>query len=187
MGSEISIAKAEVSLGIINQPPAIAMININPEQAYSDSKLRCEVQVIDESADEVLVEYRWYKNSIMLEEKTNELSGFEEQDQITCQATPIDKFGLRGNSKTKTIQIKETTFATKATMFMLNTIGLETTTSEIVILQQQGMASVTGYVIGEVSASTSYIPLLLFLVIVLLLVNLNIFMRYKIKQRMNPL
>ena len=176
-------AKGYVSITIINNPPQITSISFSPEIAYQDSIIECNPTIIDEVPDEVKVEYKWYKNSIMLDANTKTISGFEEDDYITCEATPIDVANQKGNTLTKTIQIQKTPLTTKAAMFMMNSLGVKAKTQDTIALQQQGLTAITGYVVSEMNTSVALMPILLFLVLLLVLININLTMRYIIKKK----
>ncbi|OGM02951.1 hypothetical protein A3K72_01775 [Candidatus Woesearchaeota archaeon RBG_13_36_6] len=181
--NEVVTAKGYVTINIINQPPRLISLFLAPEVAYEDSVLECNPEIIDEALDKVKVDYKWYRNGALLDTKKQTLSGFEEEDYITCEATPIDAANLKGNTLTKTIQIKKTPLTTKAAMLVMNSLGAKANTAETIALQQQGMTAITGYVVGEMSTSTAMLPIFLFFVILLVLVNINLIMRYLIKRR----
>ena len=181
--NEVVTAKGYVSINIINQPPRITAISFSPQTAYQDSTLECNPTILDEDPHNIEVEYKWYKNSVLLDTSAQRLSGFKEEDYITCEATPTDSANLKGNTLTKSIKIQKTPLTTKAAMFMMNTLGAKTNTAETIALQQQGMASITGYVVGEMNTTAAMLPILLFFVLLLVLININLTMRYLIKKK----
>ena len=179
---EVVTAKGYVTINIINQPPKLISISFSPEVAYQDSVLECNPTIMDEAVDKVKVDYKWYKNGALLDANTQWLSGFEEEDYVTCEATPIDFAGLRGNTLTSSIQIQKTPMTTKAAMLMMSSLGAKANTAETIALQQQGFASITGYVVGEMNTSAAMLPILLFFVVLLVLININLTIRYLIKR-----
>lgn len=173
---------ATVSLRIINQPPRLIALTFSPKVAYQDSILQCNPEVKDEVPDKIELQYKWYINGNKIA-NTPTLDGFEEDDQITCEALALDHNGLKSNTLTRTIQIQKTPTTTKAAMFVMNALGVQTTTQKTLELQSQGMASITGFVVGEMNIGGTMLPIILFLLILVVLININLTMRYLIKKR----
>lgn len=173
---------AIVTINIINQPPRITALSFSPIPAYEDSVLECKPDIVDEAPDNVEVEYKWYNNGVYFAD-AKKVDGFEEDDQLTCVAKPVDSLGLEGETVVRTIRIQKTPFATKAVMFVMGTLGVESNAQNTLALQQQGLGSITGYVVSEMTIASSLMPLLLFLILLIVLVNINLAMRYLIRKR----
>ena len=181
-----AVAQGFVYITIINNPPKITDISFSPETAYSDSVVKCIPQVIDEVPAEVEFNYRWYRNGNLLEIQTNEIQGSSENDLITCEAVPIDCASQKGAAFSKTIRIEKTPTIARAELFALNTAGIRTSTQKILELNQQGLGSITGYVVAEIGSTgqeVSYLGLLVALIVLIILVNINLVIRYVIKRR----
>ena len=180
-------AQAIVMVNIINNPPMITSISFSPIVAYSDSILTCLPTVQDEAPQYVTYIFRWYSNGELLPaDNQASLSGFGEDSQITCEAIPIDVISQRGPAFSGTIKIQKTPLIAKAELATLSTIGIKTSTAKLLELNQQGIGSLTGYVVSEIGSTPNQSPyagLLVALIILILLIDLNVFIRYVIKRR----
>jgi hypothetical protein len=183
----IATAQAIVIVNIINNPPQITSISFSPSKAYSDSILTCLPEVQDEAPQYVTYIFSWYKNSeLLLAENSASLSGFAEDNQITCEAIPLDVIDQRGPAFSATIKIQKTPFVAKAELVTLSLLGIKTTTAELLELNKQGIGSLTGYVASEIGSAptqASYVGLLAAIILLILLIDLNIFIRYIIRRR----
>lgn len=181
-----AVAQGFVYINIINNPPEIVAIGFSPEVAYSDSVVECIPAVVDEVPKEVRFEYRWYSNGNIMDTKENKISGFNEGEGVSCEALPIDVAGQRGAAFSKVIKIEKTPLNTKVELAVLNAVGVETSTERMLGLERQGLGAMTGYVVEEIGASgqdASYIGVLVALVLLFILVDVNLAIRYIIKRR----
>lgn len=181
-----AVAYAHVYVYIINNPPKILDLSFAPAIAYSDSIVSCIPTVQDEAPEYVTYNFRWYRNGELIPAQTKStLSGFGENDQITCEAVPIDSANQSGAAFSKSLTIQKTPLMAKAELLAFSAMGAKADTEKVLELNQQGLTAVTGYVISE-SGSGSQLPvfgLLFALLLLLLLVDINIFMRFRIKRR----
>ncbi len=79
---------------ILNSPPVIQEVLIEPRIAYSNNDLRAIVKSIDRDGDFVYYTYRWEKNGTLLSEERKEILGkgnFKKGDSITVTVIPDDR------------------------------------------------------------------------------------------------
>jgi hypothetical protein len=186
VGVEPAIARGFVYVNIINNPPEITDIGFSPEVAYSDSVVECVPAVIDEVPKEVRFEYRWHINGNIVDSRENKISGFREGESVSCEALPIDVAGQRGEALSKVITIKETPLNTKVELAVFNAMGVKINAEKMLGLESQGLGAMTGYVVEEMSSSgqdASYMGILVALVLLFVLVDINLVIRYIIKRR----
>lgn len=175
-------AYAYVTLTILNRPPAITSLIVTPQEAYEDSILDCKAVISDEVPEKVILHYKWYKNGVLLDEKSNNLAGFKADDKITCSAIPEDDEHAFGEEKIAEITIKSTPTTTRVIQTFVNTLGARANTEKTVELQNQGLTAITGYVVKE-SPYVNMSGLLIVLIIVLALVNIRFYLKYSIKRK----
>jgi hypothetical protein len=174
-------AIGKVRINILNSPPIIQKMQIIPEELYPDSIAECTADVMDELPLEVKYYYRWYKNDVLLKENSKNLQNFNENDKITCKIIPEDLHGVKGLVKNISANIKEIPVQVKIMKPVLNSVGIETTTAEL--LKQTSMKSITGNVIGTTDAASSSL-ILLIIIFFLIIINLNLAVRIFAKKRL---
>ena len=74
LGSAATVQYGEIKLTVENRPPVIKIVEILPEEPHYDSILECFTEIDDETPETVVYEYEWYKNDVLLEEKSGKLS-----------------------------------------------------------------------------------------------------------------
>ncbi|MBU1604866.1 MAG: hypothetical protein KJ583_06145 [Nanoarchaeota archaeon] len=168
--------KGIVTVTITNAPPSITKLSFSSEKVYADSKLKCNLEVWDDQPG-TLVSYNWYKNGLLLDEKSDTLSGFEDNDEIKCAAIAKDVFGEIGEEKVVSVIVEETTHVTKSAQFIVNSFGAEKNLAEISAVKDQGLMALTGYVVSESVKTPSAVMFFAVFIGVLLLVMLNLVLR----------
>lgn len=108
-----------VTLNLVNRPPVITDIYFNPEIVYEDSKLGCVVDINDEKPDEITLIYKWYVNNGLTEINKKFLTGFNENDIVRCEVTPIDNENVIGETKNITTTINKNPFLSAITGFVI--------------------------------------------------------------------
>ncbi|NWF91959.1 MAG: hypothetical protein HXY46_03515 [Syntrophaceae bacterium] len=86
---------------ILNSPPVVQEVRIEPRIAYAQDRLRAVVKGHDVDEDPIHYTYQWEKNGVVLaEERTEALEKgrFKRGDSIVVTVTPEDGEG-RGNPK----------------------------------------------------------------------------------------
>lgn len=95
-------------LKIINSPPIIEEIQIEPKMATSKDSLRVFVKGYDEDGDFIYYTFTWEKNGIKLPEERKDFleSGkFKKGDKIIVTVTPDDRESLGITKRSETITI----------------------------------------------------------------------------------
>lgn len=90
-----------------NRLPVVNSINMLPDPAYMNSTLDCVTDTTDADDDIVVVEYRWWRNSTLIQNQTAQTlssGNFNINDTITCEATPYDGY-QRGSPVNSTRKI----------------------------------------------------------------------------------
>ena len=108
-----------VTLNLINRPPAITNIYFNLGIVYEDSKLECVVDINDENPEEITLIYKWHVNNELIETNDNYLGGFNENDIVRCEVTPIDNENIIGETKNITAVINKNQFLSAITGFVI--------------------------------------------------------------------
>jgi hypothetical protein len=79
---------------ILNSPPVIQEVRIEPKTASARDKLKVYVKDSDADGDSVYHTYQWEKNGVILNEEKKEIlerGRFKRQDSITVTVTPDDR------------------------------------------------------------------------------------------------
>lgn len=82
------------SIKVLNSPPLIEKVHIEPREAYITSDLKASVKATDPDGDFIYYSYQWEKNGEpILEEKEEVLKNgqFKKGDAITVIVTPDDQ------------------------------------------------------------------------------------------------
>ncbi len=112
-----SVQYGEIKLTVLNRPPIIKTINILPEEPHYDSILECFTEINDETPETVVYEYEWYKNDVLLEEKSGKLSNVNDNDIIKCSVTLTDDLGETSGKKTAETIILESPLRVRIYLF----------------------------------------------------------------------
>jgi hypothetical protein len=86
---------------ILNSPPIIQEVRIEPKAAYASDPLRAVIKSSDVDGDFTYYTYQWEKNGTLLPEERAEVlepGGFKKGDSITVTVTPDDR-EVQGKSK----------------------------------------------------------------------------------------
>jgi len=108
-----------VFLSIVNRPPVITDIYFNPETAFEGSRLECVTIVNDEDTEEIKLIYKWYLNNKLIETSNNHLTGFNENDLVKCEVTPVDSKGAIGETKSSITTISKKSTLSAITGFIV--------------------------------------------------------------------
>ena len=79
---------------VLNSPPAIQEVRIEPMVPYATDDLKVSVKSSDVDGDFVYYAYQWEKNGVILREEIKEILGkgrFKKGDSITVAVTPDDR------------------------------------------------------------------------------------------------
>jgi len=93
---------------VLNSPPMIDEVRIEPRVPYANDNLKVLVQVIDADGDSIHYTYQWEKNGVVLGEERNETlqrDQFKKGDSIVVAVTPDDGESLGTPKKSETIII----------------------------------------------------------------------------------
>jgi hypothetical protein len=177
---------ATIKVVIINRPPEISTISISPNEAYYDSTLTCNATIDDELPDKVTLNYNWYKNNKLLQEKSKTLTGVNENDVIKCEATPTDVEGAIGKTKSAETTILKSPVRVKLVKPILSAVGIQVSVKDL--KEGTSISAVTGMVTGY--RKNSSITLIFLLgIFALILIGLNLFgfvMAFKRKKVKSP-
>ncbi len=90
---------------ILNSPPVIEEVRIEPRVAYVNDSLKALIQCSDADGDSVHYTYQWEKNGIFLGERNDTLQRgqFKRGDSIAVAVTPDDGESLGTPKKSETI------------------------------------------------------------------------------------
>jgi hypothetical protein len=86
---------------ILNSPPVVEEIRIEPRIAYTDNNLKAVVKSYDADGDNIDYDYQWEKNGMIITEEKTELLGkgqFKKGDTLTVTVVPDDR-ETKGNPK----------------------------------------------------------------------------------------
>ncbi len=94
---------------ILNSPPVIQQVRIEPKMAYANDRLKAYIRGNDVDGDSIDYTFQWVKNGVVLtEEKTEvlEKGRFKKGDSIAVTVTPDDREsqGISRRSEAITIQ-----------------------------------------------------------------------------------
>jgi hypothetical protein len=178
-GQGTSVQYGTIKLTIENRPPVITSLTILPSEPYFDSVLECVAEIEDETPDTVAVDYKWYKNGILQDVTSGKFQG-QDNDEITCIATPTDALGLTGESKAADTKILPSPFHVKIMKPALGIMGIDANAEELT--KGTSMSAVTGMVVGRGSSEITLVFLLgIFALILVLLNSILLFSRKKIR------
>jgi len=93
---------------IMNTPPIIQEVRIEPKLASRRDPLKVHVKGFDADGDSVYYIYRWERNGAVLKEEEKEIldqSRFEKGDSITVIVTPDDRESLGTPKKSESVLI----------------------------------------------------------------------------------
>jgi hypothetical protein len=93
---------------ILNSPPVIQEIRIEPKIAYTNDRLKVHIKSDDVDGDSIYYTYQWEKNGVALtEEKTEvlEKGRFNKGDSIAVTVTPDDRESQGISKKSEPITI----------------------------------------------------------------------------------
>jgi hypothetical protein len=93
---------------VLNSPPAIQEVRIEPNVAYASDHLKVSVRSSDADGDTVDYTYQWEKNGEMLGQDKNEVlerGQFKKGDSIIVTVTPDDKESIGKPKKSEPIRI----------------------------------------------------------------------------------
>lgn len=82
------------SVKILNSPPVIQEVNIEPKPAFANNDLKAIVKGFDPDGDFIYYNFRWEKNGVALSEEYKEIlkqGNFKKGDSITVTVTPDDR------------------------------------------------------------------------------------------------
>jgi len=89
--TERGVTVASDALQILNSPPSIDSMNIQPAYATRDNDLTCEPSVIDADGDALSIDYVWYVNGAQVVEIQGlSTDYFYRDDQVYCEARVDD-------------------------------------------------------------------------------------------------
>ena len=98
-----------VPVKILNSPPIIREVRIEPRMAYASDRLTVYVKSDDVDGDSIYYTYRWEKNGVVpTEEKTEglEKGRFKKGDSIAVTVTPDDRESQGISKKSEPITIQ---------------------------------------------------------------------------------
>ncbi len=173
-----SVQYGEIKLYVQNRPPIIKTIKILPEEPYYDSVLECFIEIDDENPETLTYEYEWYKNDLLIDEKSNKLANVDDNDVVRCLVVVTDDFGESSEKKTAQTVILESPVRVRLIKPVLNMAGIDITAKEI--KESTSMNAVTGMVTGnrETSPITLFFTLGIFLFILILINAIGLTIRY---------
>lgn len=117
-----------VSLNIVNRPPVITDIHFDPQIVFEDSKLECIASINDEKPDEIRFIYRWYLNGKLVEMSDGHFTGFNENDVVKCEVTPIDNENAVGETKSASTIVNKISTLSAFTGFIVKNYNMDLTT-----------------------------------------------------------
>jgi len=167
---------AKVTLEIMNAPPYLAALALTPEQPTAYDAVACLAEVRDNEPETVVVEMGWYSGERFLSDEMYlvpvEFDVFG-GDELTCEATAIDKEGVKSKTLSTSITLAESELREILIYHTGMLVGIEPELPILlpVVEGSAGMGTVTGFAVAE-PAGTSSIAYLALLLIMLLVVNL---------------
>jgi len=93
---------------ILNSPPVVQEVSIEPKTAFANSDLKVIVKGFDSDGDFIYYAYRWEKNGVALPEEEKEVlkqGNFKKGDSITVTVTPDDRETTGAPKKSEAIII----------------------------------------------------------------------------------
>ena len=96
-----------VNIAIADAPPRILSISINPEIAYADSEIFCNIDVYDENLSLLRLEYEWKVNGKAVSGNERQLSEpIQAGDRIECRIVAVDLYGKGSQASSSIIRIQ---------------------------------------------------------------------------------
>ncbi len=93
---------------ILNSPPVIREVWIEPKVAYVTDRLKANMKSLDQDGDFIYYTYRWEKNGVVLNEEREEISEkgqLKKGDSIVVIASPDDRENSGTPKKSETLII----------------------------------------------------------------------------------
>jgi len=93
---------------ILNSPPVIQEVWIEPKMAYGTDRLKAYVKIFDPDGDFIYETYQWEKNGVVLNEERREFlerGRFKKGDSIAVIVTPDDRETLGTPKKSESLVI----------------------------------------------------------------------------------
>jgi hypothetical protein len=93
---------------ILNSPPVIQELWIEPKMVYSSDPVRVHLKSYDADGESIYYTYRWEKNGVVLTEERAEVlevGRFKKGDSITVTVTPDDRESQGPSIRSKPIMI----------------------------------------------------------------------------------
>ena len=87
------------------------------------------------------------RNNVLLEDKTKTFSGFNDNDNITCIATPNDIYGAKGEAKKAQTMISESSITVRIMKPLLNIVGVNANAKQL--NSGTNLNAITGMVTGQ--------------------------------------
>jgi len=100
-----------VPVKILNSPPVIQEVWIEPKMAYANDQLKVHVKSYDIDRDSIYYIYQWEKNGVVLTEERREVlerGRFKKGDSIVVTVTPDDGENQGISKKSELIKILNT-------------------------------------------------------------------------------
>ena len=168
---------------IQNEAPVLHDVQLSPTTVYKDTALECLANVEDEQLPTVALHYTWKVNGEVNPEKGYRLTGFSENDEITCTVYAEDNAHQLSDTKSLPISVSSAPWSIHALSTVLSGVGIDTDMAHARRLHEQGAAAITGYVIDESGKNgTSVMFLVIFGLLFLAVLNANLFLRYHLKK-----
>ncbi len=168
---------------IQNEAPVLHDVQLSPTTVYTDTALECLANVEDEQLSSVVLHYTWKINGQVNPEKGYKLTGFNENDEITCTVYAEDNIHQLSNTKSLPISVSPAPWHVHALSTALSGVGINMDVAHAVRLENQGVPAVTGYVIDESGKNgTSALFLVIIGLLFLALLNVNLFLHYHLKK-----
>ncbi len=113
-----------ITLTIVNRPPVIINLHLSPDTAFEDTLVECIPGINDEREDEVKLIYKWYVNDVFVGTSGNSLAGFDKNDLVRCEVTPMDNEGVFGETKSMSITISKKPALSAVTSFVIKNYNI---------------------------------------------------------------
>lgn len=172
---------AIITLTIINLPPVINNVSFSSSDIYSDMEVTCYADIFDEDIKNLKIEYSWYINDFQ-KAAGQSFSGFNENDYVSCRVTATDSAGVKSKEVGSGFFVKQVPQESKLIKNFVNSIGGKIDLKKANELNNDGVISITGFVISENVSNGNIIIVLAVLVIVLLLINVRMVLKERIRR-----
>jgi hypothetical protein len=93
---------------VLNSPPVLQEVKIEPRVASASDELKAVVKGVDQDGDFIYYAYRWEKNGVIIPEEDREVlqrNRFKKGDSIAVTATPDDREVVGTPKKSEAINI----------------------------------------------------------------------------------